>query len=210
MIKKYFVALTMAASMVLLVIATTVYPGGSEFDKNAVGYNWGKNYICNLFAPKAMNGADNLSMPWAIVGMWFTCISFGVFYYGFSKRIPSKSAANVIKYAGLGSAFFAFFIVTSYHDIMVTITDTLSMISMFYITVFVFKANLPFHKILCCLCLLALYFLTYIYYSRSLPHFLPAMQKISFAISITWMLCLQYFTKADSFKSLKAPTVGNL
>lgn len=200
MLKKNLIALTILLSVSCLLIATLVYPGASEVDKSSIGFDWVSNYISNLFMAKALNGVDSSSRLWAIPGMFFLAVSFGLFYYDFSKKIISKAAKNMIRYAGISSMVFGFLAVTPYHNLMITIADVLSLVSIFYITVFVFKTKLNFHKILCCICLLDLYFLTYIYYSGTLLNILPVMQKVNFVVTIIWMLSLQYFTTTDDFK----------
>lgn len=94
---------------------------------------------------------------------------------------------------------FAFLAVTPYHDSVLTVASTLALISMFYITVFVFKSKLHLLKLLSVVCLLALYGCNYIYYTRSHVEFLPLAQKISLAITITWILSLQYFSTRPDF-----------
>ena len=59
MFKKHFVLIGIIVALLLLLIATLVYPGGSLSNKNAVGFDWSKNFISNLFAEKAVNGLDN-------------------------------------------------------------------------------------------------------------------------------------------------------
>jgi hypothetical protein len=56
-------------SMVLLFIAAIYYPGGSQLDKNTIGYDWKNNYLSNLFSEKAV--LENASRLWAIGGMLF-------------------------------------------------------------------------------------------------------------------------------------------
>ena len=59
MLKKHLVLLGITIAIVLLLIATRLYPGGSLFDKNSIGFDWTKNFMSNLFGAKAMNGSDN-------------------------------------------------------------------------------------------------------------------------------------------------------
>ena len=87
MIKKYSVLIGVILAVLLLIIATLIYPGGSLSDKNSVGFNWSKNFISNLFAAKAINGSDNPSRIWADSGMIFLAVSFAIFFIGFSKKI---------------------------------------------------------------------------------------------------------------------------
>jgi hypothetical protein len=191
----------MLISLSLLVIATLHYPGGSQRDKNSIGYDWKHNYISNLFSDKAVNGSDNASRPWAVSGTFFYCASCALFFIDFSRKIPAKAAAAIIRYCGVGSNAFAFLAVTPYHDTMVTIASTLALVTMFYITVFVFKSRLHLLKIVSTVCLLAFYSCNYIYYTRNYLEFLPVLQKLSLIITITWILLLQYFTASADFQS---------
>ncbi|MES2004794.1 MAG: hypothetical protein V4450_09750 [Bacteroidota bacterium] len=203
MLKKYAILFGLIISLILLLTATRYYPGGSQYDKNSVGFDWKNNYVCNLFSEKAVNGAGNSSRPWAIPGMLFLCISFALFFIDFSKKIPLKGASAIIRYTGAGAMFFAFLIVTSYHDIMVIISSTLALVSMFYIMVFTFKSKLTLFKLLSLICILVFYCTNYIYYSGSYLAILPVMQKILFAIMLLWVFSLTYFTTREDFEHIK-------
>ncbi|WP_428658202.1 hypothetical protein [Runella sp.] len=203
MLKKYTVLAGILTSLFLMLVATMVYPGGSLSDKNSVGFDWSKNFISNLFAAKAVNGSDNPSVLWADAGMIFLSVSFALFFIEFSKKIPVKSAANVIKYLGVAGMVCTFLIVTPLHDLMVTIASTLFLVSIFYITVFVLKSRLHVFKFLCIICLLIFYFTLYLYGSGSYD-FLPIMQKVTFFTTIILIVALEYFTKKEDFQPIKA------
>jgi hypothetical protein len=202
MLKKYAVLLGIIISLLLLLVATMVYPGGSLFDKNSVGFDWSKNFISNLFAAKAVNGADNPSRTWADAGMIFLSVSFALFFIEFSKKIPAKSAAKIIKYFGAGGMLFTFLIITPLHDVMVTLSSTMFLVSMFYITIFILNSRLHPLKFLCIICLLIFYYTLFLYGSG---HFvlLPIMQKITFAGTIILVIALEYFTKKEDFQHIK-------
>ncbi len=202
MLKKYSVLLGIIIAIFLLLIATMLYPGGSLFDKNSIGFDWSKNFISNLFATKAVNGSDNTARIWADGGMIFLSVSFALFFIKFSKKIPAKGAAKVIKYLGAGGMLCTFLIVTPLHNMMVTIASTLFLVSIFYITVFILKSRLHLLKVMCIICLLIFYFTLYLYGSRSYG-LLPVMQKITFASVIILILCLEYFTQKKDFEHLK-------
>ncbi len=202
MLKKYAVLIGVIVAVTLLIIATLVYPGGSLFNKDAIGFDWSKNFISNLFAAKAVNGLDNPSRIWADAGMIFLAMSFALFFINFSKKIPAKGAANVIKYLGAAGMVCTFLIVTPLHDMMVTIASTLFLVSIFYITVFVLKSKLHFMKFLCIIYLLVFYYTLYLYGSGSYA-LLPVMQKVTFANTIILILVLDYFTKAADFQHIK-------
>ncbi len=203
MLKKYSVLIGIAISVFLLLIATMVYPGGSLFDKNYIGFDWSRNYISNLFAAKAVNGSDNPSRIWADGGMIFLAVGFAIFFINFSKKIPAKGAANIIKYLGASGMLFTFLIVTPWHDIMVTIASTMFLVSIFYITVFILKSGLQLFKFMCIIFLLIFYYTLYLYGSGSYG-LLPVMQKITFITTIILIVTLEYFTKKEDFQHIKA------
>jgi hypothetical protein len=199
MLKKHATLLGIIIAITLLLIAVWHYPGGSQVDKNSVGYSWRDNYISNLFGEKAVNGAHNASRFWAIGGMIFLSAGFALFFVDFSNRIPARGAATVIKYIGAGGMIFTFLIATPLHDTMVTIASTMFLIGMFYIAVFVLKSRPYLFKFLCVSCLLVFYYTLYLYGSGSLK-FLPVMQKITFGTTIALILGLHYFTRKEDFQ----------
>ncbi|MGA2421150.1 MAG: hypothetical protein ABSG69_13805 [Candidatus Acidiferrum sp.] len=199
MLRQHSVLLGIGISLLLLVVAALHYPGGSQADQHSVGYDWKNNYLSNLFSERAVNGSDNSARPWAISGMLFLCASLAWFFIEFSKKISAKSPANIIRYCGAGAMLFAFLAVTPYHDEVITIASTLALVSMFYVTVFVFKSRLHLLKVLSVLCLLSLYVCNYVYYTRSHIEFLPVLQKIAVLITIGWILSLEYFTTQTDF-----------
>lgn len=190
--KKHLVLLGVVAALALLFISTTFYPGGSQHDDNSVGFSWQHNYLCNLLNPVAVNGENNAAQPWAVAGLLCLCAAVAVFFVRFSEKIPVKSATHVVKYAGAGSMAFAVFTATPYHDAAIGICGTLLMLSIFYVTVFMFKSRLHLLKILSALSLLALYGCSFIYYTRILLEFLPIVQKTSLLLQLSWVLALEY------------------
>ncbi|MEZ0611656.1 hypothetical protein ACAW74_24310 [Fibrella sp. WM1] len=202
MLKKHTTLIGISAALLLLIVAASQYPGGSYWDAKSVGFDLTKNYLCNLFSEQAVNGLANPARPWAIAGMLLLCISFGVFFVRFSRRIPSKSAAAIIAYCGAGSMLFAFLAVTPYHDPMIGIASFLSLLALFYLFVYIMKSKLLVFKVLTIGYLLILYANNYIYYTQNWLELLPILQKVSFLIGVGWMLGLEYFTKPDDFKTI--------
>ncbi len=200
MLKKHAILLGIIMSLLLLFTATAHYPGGTNFDANTVGFSWKNNYISNLFGEKAVNGAANNARFWAMTGMMLLSISFALFFFQFSKRIPNKGAANVVKYLGCLAMVFTFLIATPLHDLMVSISSTIYLVCMFYITVFVFRSKLHLFKLMCVIYLLLFYSIMYIYGSGDFREYLPIIQKVLFAFSIILISSLHYFTTKENLK----------
>jgi len=183
-------------------IAISVYPGGSMFDKNSVGFEWSTNFISNLFATKALNGAENPSRIWAYTGMIILPISYAIFFINMSKKIPDKKAGNLIKYLGVANVLCMFLIVTPLHDLMLNISISLFWTCIVIITVFIMKTKLHLFKFFCIVCLVIFYYSIYLW-AISDWDLLPTMQKLNFMNSTLLILALEYFTKQENFAHIK-------
>ncbi len=193
--RKHLLLFGLLIATILLFVAIRMYPGGSQIDINSIGYDWSNNYLCNLFDPIAVNGVLDICSI-------LICSSFGYFFYDFSEKINSKKAANTIKFSGIASMFFAFLIVTPYHNQMIIISSLLALISISYITVYIFKSRLYYFKTLCILSLLSLFVCNYVYYTKTYLEYLPILQKIALLLSVLWIILLHYFTAKSDFSSI--------
>lgn len=191
-------------ALLLLALATVAYPGGSQADAQATGFDWGNNYLCNLFGETAVNGAANSARGWAIAGWLFLCISIAGFFIDFARKIPHRNAATIIRYFGASSMGVAFLAVTPYHDPALTVASFLALVSIFYITVFLFKSRLTYIKGLSVLCLLILYTCNYVYYTQQFLSTLPILQKIGLLVTLIWAIALHYFTQKEDFQPKNA------
>jgi hypothetical protein len=188
--------------VLFLVIATLLYPGGSILDKNSAGFDWSKNFFSNLFLAKALNGTMNPSRIWAIIGMIFNSIGYGLFFIHTARKIPHKHTRLVLKSVGIVNMLFTFLIATPLHDIMVTVSSTLTMLGLFYITVFILKTTLHWLKFFCIGSLLMFYATLYLY---GAGHWglLAVMQKFTFICFLLLVLTIEYFTSDEDFKDNK-------
>lgn len=199
---KYSVLICVFISVLFLVIATLIYPGGSILDKNSTGFDWSKNFFSNLFLEKALNGTNNASRIWALIGMFFNSIGYGLFFIHTSQKIPNKHTKLVLTFIGFSNMLFTFLIATHLHDIMVTVSSTLTMLGLFYITVFILKTRLNLLKIFCIGCLLIFYSTLYLY-GAGHWRLLAIMQKVSFMCFLFLVLTIEYFTSSKDFHDNK-------
>jgi hypothetical protein len=200
---KYLILIGVTIGILLLIMSTIYYPGGTYENVNSEGYDWTSNYISNLLRPVAVNGEENTARPFAILGVLFLTASFGLFFVNFSNRIKIRSASLVIKYFGILATTLGFItVVPSMHDIMVTLSSILTLLIFFYITVMVIKSNLTLMKIMSIAFLLTFYFGAYMYFARFQLEYMPIMQKIIFMMKITWVLSLEYLTRKEDFEHI--------
>jgi hypothetical protein len=202
MIKKYAVLICLVTSVILLVIAALEYPGGSLPDKNSIGFGWSKNFLSNLFAPKAINGSKNSGRIWAIIGMAFHSVGYGVFFINMSKKIPSGQSATVLKFIGAANLLFIFLIATPLHDVG-TLSIILTLVGLFIITVFVLKSKLHLLKFCCIICLLT-YYCFFTFFGLGYLGWAVILQKVYIVCSMLLVLGLEYFTKYEDFIQIKS------
>lgn len=202
MIKKYTVLICLVTSAVLIVIASLAYPGGSLHDKNSTGFQWSKNFISNLFATKAVNGSDNPGWIWALIGMAFHSVGYGIFFINMSKKIASGQWAAILKIIGVVNIIFIFLIATPLHDLG-TISIILTLLGLFTITVFVLKSSLYILKFCCIICLLT-YYCFFSFFGLGYLGLAIIMQKVYIICSMLLVLGLEYYTKYDDFKQIKS------
>ena len=196
---KYSVLLCVSLGVLFIFIASLLYPGGSILDKNAIRFDWTKNFISNLFLPKALNGADNPSQIWAIIGIAFHSVGYGIFFIHMSRKMVAKRVALVVRTIGILNIIFTFLIATPLHDRMVIISSTLFLIGLFYCTVSIFKTKLILFKLACVACLLLFYYTLFLYGCGNF-RLLAIMQKVTFICSILLVLGLEYGTKKEDFE----------
>ena len=201
MIKKYSVLICLVTSVILIVIATLGYPGGSLLDKNSIGFHWSKNFLSNLFATKAINGSENPGWIWAIIGMVFHSVGYGIFFIHMSKKISSRLWATILKYIGATNIIFIFLIATPLHDLG-TISIILTLIGLFTITVFILKSKLHLLKFCCIICLLT-YYCFFSLFGLGYLGLSVIMQKVYIITSMLLVLGLEYFTKYEDFIQIK-------
>ena len=197
-IARHSVLICTILAGICLITAALGYPGGSLSDAHSTGFDWSKNFISNLFQEKAINGMENKARIWAIVGMAFHSVGDGLFFINMSQRIPVKHVTMVLKTVGIANIAFNFMIATPLHDAMVVLSSTLSLLGLFYITVYVLKSKLHFLKICCVACMLIFYYTLFLYGSGDWG-WLAVMQKVALICSTLLILGITYWTKKEDF-----------
>ena len=91
---------------------------------------------------------------------------------------------------GILSMLCASLIFTDYHDLMTTLSSIFGLVVVIGIIREIYKSDLALFKItgVCCVLLLAVN--NYIYYTDHLISALPLIQKITFALILSWIIGL--------------------
>lgn len=173
----------------LYLVATLYYPGGSNVDKNAPGFDWLNNYWCDLIGLLAKNGEINLARPIALMAMLILCSSLLVFWY-YVPRLFSESKFNsIIRYTGMSSMTVVFFLFTSLHDVVINIAGAFGITALTGVFIGLYKNNLTKLFGFGVLCLGLMLFNYFIYQTSFLLSFLPVIQKATFILFLLW-ICL--------------------
>lgn len=202
MIKRHSVLIGLSISLILLAIAIAVYPGGTYENQNAIGFNWTRNYISDLFKTTALNGSYNVSRIWGYFGMFFYTISCAIFFVNMSKKLPDRNGANILKYVGILTMPFTFLVITPLHDLMLTISSFLFWTCIIVITLFIMKTRHHFLKFYNIVCLFIFYYAVYLHATNNWD-LLPIMQKVNIGSSVLLILGHEYFTKTIDFAHIK-------
>ncbi|MFK7923909.1 MAG: hypothetical protein AB8H47_18265 [Bacteroidia bacterium] len=134
----------------------------------------------------------------------------GGFFISFAKKIPVKSTAAVIKYSGILSMVAGFLVVSPLHDQMIIVSTTLALVSLFYITVSIFKSKLHLLKLFSVLSLLVTYGCSYVYFTSSYLEVLPVLQKVTLLLNLLWVLSIVYFSRAEDFQAKVVVETGQV
>ncbi|MGN6494217.1 MAG: hypothetical protein ACTHLE_19645 [Agriterribacter sp.] len=202
MIQKYAVLICVITSAMLIVIATLTYPGGSLLDKNSIGFQWSKNFLSNLFETKAINGSKNPGWIWAVIGMAFHSVGYGIFFINMSKKISSRKWAGILKTIGVANIVFIFLIATPLHDLG-TISIVLTLFGLFTVTVFILQSKHHVLKCCCIFCLLT-YYCFFTLFGLGYPGLSVIMQKVYVISTMLLVLALEYFTTSEDFLQIKS------
>lgn len=178
--------------VVLYVVATLFYPGGSQLDKNSIGFSWTNNYWCNLLNENAINGQLNTAKPIAMTGMFVLCLTLSFFWYLFPRHISiGKFAKLAIQISGTLAMLIAFFLFTNIdHDLVTNLASIFGLIATVGTFIGLYK-NKWYGLFAFGLFIIFLVGLNnYIYYTKGLIIYLPVIQKISFATFLLWICCV--------------------
>jgi hypothetical protein len=191
-LRSHLPLLGIVVSVCLFFVAATYYPGGTTDSATSVGYQWAHNFLSSLFAPIALNGAANPARYVAILAMLVLCVSIGVLFKSISNKSTSKIHRKMIEIGGIGSAVYAFLVVTPMHDLMVDIGLSFALIAQLATLhlLYVMRSWRLFFVGSVCIVLLLLS--AAMYYGHVFFGLLPVVQKASLVACLGWLVAVNY------------------
>lgn len=176
----------------LYLISTLYYPGGSQLDKNTVGFSWINNYWCNLLNDDAINGQKNTAQPIALTAMFILSLTLSFFWWQFPKYTNlSKNYKLSIQICGVLAMAISFFLFTKFnHDLIVNLASFFGFIAIIGVFIGLYKNGwkMLFYWGLLNIILVVLNNL--LYYNKELILYLPLVQKITFVTFLIWVCCI--------------------
>ena len=173
--------------VMLFLLASSYYPGGSNNDPNSLGYDWSKNYWSELLGYNAKNGHRNPSRPFGIGGAIAFAFSMSVFWIYIPLKLElNQLAKRSIQWFGLLAMVCSVLIFGQSHDVFITLSVTFGSIAFLMMLVGLWQSKQLVLFWWCCLCLILILLNTFIYMSGWWIDTLPVLQKITFACGICW------------------------
>ncbi len=175
----------------LYITATLLYPGGSDIDRNAKGFNWLHNYWCELMAPHSQNGQPNTARSVAIFAMCVLAASLALIWYYVPPHLPlRKLLQKLISWSGILSMIMLFFLFTNDHDNVINVAASLGFTAMLLTSAGLYRKKMFFLFALGMICFLLGLLNTWLYYSGQ-RYYLPIIQKITFILFLVWFILLR-------------------
>lgn len=178
--------------IILYIVATFYYPGGSQFDDKATGFSWLHNYWCNLLNETAINGTPNKAQPIALAAMFVLCAALISFWLQFPKYTALHNNYRLmIKISGTLAAITGLLLFTTLnHDLVTNLSSLFGVIATAGTLAGIYKNN---WKILFAIglgCLLLVGLNNFFYYQSAYIVYLPIVQKITFAVFLVWLVMI--------------------
>ena len=190
--------------VVLYIVSTFLYPGGSQLNVKSEGFSWANNYWCNLLYKNAVNGKQNPARPFALTGMIILSCTISFFWFLFPIQIKTNKYRKItIQFSGSLSMIFAMFLYTDIHDQMINTAGSFGAIA--FIGSFIGLYQIKWYKlfILGIFNLILLLLNNFIYHNENLVIYLPIIQKVSFATFLIWIciIDLMFFLNNNELPS---------
>ena len=174
--------------VILYIIATFLYPGGSQVDKNSIGFSWINNYWCNLLNENAINGQPNSARFIALLGMFVLCLTLSSFWLLFPSYTNFKNWGKlIIQISGIIAMAIGMFLFTKFHDAIINLAGLFGLIALCGTFIGLYKNKWYGLFYFGILNLLLIGLNNYVYYTKGLMIYLPIVQKLTFLSYLIWV-----------------------
>ena len=173
--------------LLVYIVATWYYPGGSDADRYSKGFSWLHNYWCELLAPTTKSGQVNTSRPVALAGFILLDLVLMLCWLQASFLFPRRAPGGIVLAAsGLLSGIALWFLSSPSHDIIINISGGFGLLAISLTLAGLIRWKFYAAFSLGIICILLFFLNTYIYYTGTWFDALAVVQKISFAAFLGW------------------------
>ena len=177
-----------AASLPLFALAAAHYPGGNDWDREAVGFRFAENYVCALFQPLALNGAENAARKFAVPAILLLCVSMAYMFWAVSRESRERATRKTIEIFGIGAMVYTFLGVnTPMHDLLVVIAAAFFGVAALGMLRLLHASRRRIGLLGGWLCLALLIALAAMRHGGVRPDLAPVTEWLLFAVAIAWL-----------------------
>lgn len=196
---QYLPILGCSLFLILITMASIHYPGGSQVDTTAEGYNWTNNYLCDVIASESYNKQAHPHYKSGLAAMVCLCAGISMFFFFFTDWMKVKGKWRfVIKWMGLISMICAMLIFTDLHNTMIAVSSVLALPALLGVFITLYRQRLFSYFSVGILILILLLINNVIYYTDFMLYWLPQVQKISVICVILWLVIMNWnFAKRE-------------
>lgn len=179
--------------IILYIISTQYYPGGSYTDHTSRGFDWYANYWCDLIREPAKNGETNTARPLALTAMFILCFSLAFFWYYLPKVFSSYKYNRFINYTGITSMILSFFLFTEIHDAILQLAGALGMLALLISIKGLYENGFYRYSLTGLVCFVFMLFNFYIYKTNQLIYSQAIIQKANFIFFLGWICWMDVY-----------------
>lgn len=193
--------------IVLFLISTVFYTGGSSVDVTSTTFSWIHNYWCDLIWPTGYRGESNSASWLAIPAMFILCIGISILFYTFPAVYKTNALwTKIIRIFGTSSMILAALLFTPLHDIVIPMASLCALVALvgIFIVLHQNKSTRLFNFGLFCMFLLLLNNLIYYFGTEDWLYYLPILQKVSIFIVLLWVIAVD-LSKTSTINSNLSP-----
>lgn len=191
-IKKYypyFPIFGLVSYVIVFVLATYQYPGGSTNIPYSEGHSYFHNFLCDLTLPVAFNGLENPAMELAIFGHLLLSFAMISFFYILPEIFDSRNLnTRLIRFMGMSTIFVFVLMFTNLHDYIVTATGILGSLALIPFFIELHKSEMNGLKFLAYACFFMSLIVFISFETKIGFYFLPLLQKITFILDAWWVI----------------------